>query len=298
MKDFTKALKQYTLDQGADLCGIAKAEDFDEYFTPPHRPVDLLADVKTLVVASLHIPDGALEAQRKGITNFSYNMFGYAYLNREMDFVAYRITRFLEKHGYEALPIPARGMHYWETKKYHGPISFRHAAVAAGLGIFGWSGIVLTPQFGSRQRFIAVLTDAPLVGDPPLEENPCRQCYECVKNCPAGAVTKKPWTCKLGDKTYTYGTVEGDRCFWVAKGLTTKAWPGAPFNPAVDVETPEELTPDEKFKAIWEKRDARVRLSEHEEGNYGATLCGRCMIFCTAGRLAMEKRLKRNAKAG
>jgi hypothetical protein len=40
----------------------------------------------------------------------------------------------------------------------------------------------------------------------------------------------------------------------------------------------------------WEKRDARVRLSEHEEGNYGATLCGRCMIFRKAGEAALLRR--------
>jgi epoxyqueuosine reductase len=295
MSHLTKDLKEYAYSQGADLCGIARAEDLNETFTPPHRPIDLLPDVKTIVVASLHIPDGALEAQRAGITNYSYNMFGYAYLNREMDFVAYRITRFLERQGYQALPIPARGMHYWEKKKYHGPFSFRHAAVAAGLGTFGWSGIVLTPEFGSRQRFIAVLTDAPLTPDRQREDddNPCQKCYECVKNCPAGAVTKKPWSCVIGGKTHTYGVVEPDRCYWVCKGLTTKAWPGAPSNPAVDVEKPENMTGEEKFKAIWEKRDARIRLSEHDEGNYGATLCGRCMIFCSAGRTAMERRLKK-----
>jgi len=241
---------------------------------------------------ALHIPDGVLEAQKNGITNYSYNMFGYAYLNRELDFVAYRVTKFLEKQGYQALPIPGRGSQYWEKKKFYGPFSFRHAAVAAGLGQFGWSGLVLTPEFGSRQRFIAVLTDAPLQASPPLEENPCQKCYQCIKNCPAGAIKKEPWQATLGGRTYTYGVVEGDRCWWVAKGLTTKAWPGAPFNPEVDVVKPANPTAGEKFRALWELRDARLRCSEHDEGNYGATLCGRCMVFCQAGFNAMRRRLK------
>jgi epoxyqueuosine reductase QueG len=172
MSNFTEQLKNYAIEQGADLFGIANPADLDEYFTPPHRPQDLLSDVQSVVVMALHIPDGSLEAQKKGITNYSYNMFGYTYLNRELDFVAYRVTKFLENNGYQALPIPGRGSHYWETKKYYGPFSFRHAAVAAGLGQFGWSGLVLTPEYGSRQRFIAVLTDAPLQSSPPLEKKP------------------------------------------------------------------------------------------------------------------------------
>ena len=210
-----------------------------------------------------------------------------------MDSVAYKLTKFLEREGYETLPIPGRGSHYWEKKKYHGPFSFRHAAVAAGLASFGWSSLALTPEFGSRQRFIAIITTAPLTPGQPLEESPCLNCFDCIKNCPAGAITKKPWNCKIGAKTYTYGTIEGDRCYWVAKGLTTKAWPNAPFNPQVDVPRPDPLSAEAKFKAIWEERDARIRCSEHEEGNYGATLCGRCMIFCRAGRKSMHRRLSK-----
>lgn len=291
MSQFTDELKDYALSQGADLFGVARASDLDEYFTPPHRPQDLLPDVKTIVVMAFHIPDGSLEAQKNKITNYSYNMFGYTFLNREMDAAAYYVTKFLEKAGYQALPIPGRGSHYWEEKKFYGPFSFRHAAVAAGLAQFGWSGLALTPEFGSRQRFIAILTDADLLISPPLEENPCKRCYECVKNCPAGAIRKEEWKKTIGGREVVYGVVDCERCSWVAKGFTTKAWPGAPFNPKVDVAKPEPFTPEGKFKALWEQRDARLRLSEHDEGNYGATLCGRCMIFCTAGEEAMKRRL-------
>ena len=287
----TEKVKQLGLDLGADLIGVAAAQVLNEAITSPHRPEDLLPSAASIVVVALHIPDASLEAQRREISNFSYNMFGYTHLNREMDSIAYRITRFLENAGYESLPIPGRGSHYWESKKYHGPFSFRHAAVAAGLAAFGWSGLALTPQFGPRQRFITVITTAPLEPDAALAGNPCLQCFDCIKSCPAGAITKKPWNCKLGGKTHTYGTVEGDRCWWVAKGLTTRAWPNAPFNPQVDVPRPEPMTAAAKFKALWEDRDARLRCSEHEEGNYGATLCGRCMIFCKAGRRSMHRRL-------
>lgn len=294
MSNITEIIKKYALERGADLFGIANPNDFDTYFTEPHRAKDLLPDVKSIVVMGFHIPDSALEAQKNNITNYSYNMFGYTFLNREMDAAAYYVSKLIEKRGYQALPIPGRGANYWEKKKYYGPFSFRHAAVAAGLAKFGWSGLALSPEYGPRQRFIAILTDAPLDVSEQLKENPCQKCFECIKHCPSGAIKKEEWNCKLGENNHTYGVVDGDKCWWVAKGLTKKAWPDAPFNPNTEVERPKNLTADEKFKALWEKRDPRLRLSEHNEGNYGATLCGRCLIFCSAGIDAMNKRLKEN----
>jgi len=80
----------------------------------------LLPSAVSIVVVALHIPDASLEAQRREISNFSYNMFGYTHLNREMDSIAYRITRFLENAGYEVCLYPVAAP-LLGTKKYHGP---------------------------------------------------------------------------------------------------------------------------------------------------------------------------------
>ncbi|TWH47223.1 epoxyqueuosine reductase [Sporomusa sp. KB1] len=294
MQQFTQDLKEFALAQGADLVGIAKAADLDEYFTPPHRPQDLMPNVKTIIVMALHIPDGSIEAQKREVTNYSYSIFGFTHLNKELDALTYRVTRYMEKGGYEALPIPGKGSHYWEQKKFYGPFSFRHAAVAAGLGEIGWSGLFLTPQYGSRQRLTVILTEASLITDPPFTGSVCTRCFDCIKNCPAGAIEKTEWNKTIGGRQLTYGVVDGDRCYWVARGLTTKAWPNAPFNPNVDVAKAEPMNAEEKFKALWEKRDARLRASEHDVDSYGATICGRCMAFCSAGSRAMQARLKRD----
>ncbi|KNF08112.1 hypothetical protein CLPU_9c00080 [Gottschalkia purinilytica] len=283
MEKLTIRIKEYALNQGADLFGVALASDLQIDIPTPHRPCDLMPSVKTVVVLGFHIPDAAIDAMIDGTTNYSYQMFGYTFLNREMDSVAYRLSKYIEKEGYLALPIPGRGCQYWD-KKFHGPISFRHAAVAAGLGQFGWSGNVLTHEYGPRQRFIAILTDAPLIHNKPLEENPCKKCFECVKNCPIGAIKTKEHTVKLGNKEYTYGVLDAESCWWVGKGLTTKAWPNANFNPRVDVERPKEMTPLEKLDIVWKKRDSRIVTNERDEASYGATFCSRCMALCKAGK--------------
>ncbi|HHV61524.1 MAG TPA: hypothetical protein GXX51_02645, partial [Firmicutes bacterium] len=116
VKEFTENLRQFARDHGADLVGITPAARLDAALKPGFRAVDQFPEVKSVVVLGLHIPDASLEVMEKGISNYSYNMFGYAYLNRELDYLAYRVTRYLEDNGYLALPIPARGEHYWEKK--------------------------------------------------------------------------------------------------------------------------------------------------------------------------------------
>lgn len=64
--------------------------------------------------------------------------------------------------------------------------SHRCAAVAAGLGRVGWSGNVVTKEYGARVLFNSIITDANLTPDSPLKENPCIGCKLCEKACQGG----------------------------------------------------------------------------------------------------------------
>ncbi|MHA1257232.1 MAG: hypothetical protein ACTSPS_16705 [Promethearchaeota archaeon] len=64
--------------------------------------------------------------------------------------------------------------------------SHRCAAVAAGLGRVGWSGNVVTEDYGARVLFNSVITDAKLTPDTPMEKNPCNNCKLCEKVCQSG----------------------------------------------------------------------------------------------------------------
>jgi epoxyqueuosine reductase QueG len=293
MKDLAVRLRRFAREQGADLVGITPAERLDAALLPGYRAADQFPEVKSVVVLALHIPDASLEVMWQGISNYSYNMFGYAYLNRELDFLAYRVTRYLEDNGYLALPIPARGEHYWEKRKNYGPLSFRHAAVAAGLGTFGWQGLVLTPQFGARQRLITVLTDAELEPDKVLDQDPdrCRGCLACVKNCPAGAVKEnEEWAVAIDGKKFIYGVVDCEACAWMAEGYSSKLWAGAPFQPQADVPQPAAADSRLMYDYKWHRRDPALTNSEHAEGNFGASFCGRCLSVCPLGRAAAKRR--------
>jgi ferredoxin len=64
-------------------------------------------------------------------------------------------------------------------------------AIDAGLGELGRLGLLLTPEFGPRQRLCKVLTNLPLVPDQPIDfgiQKFCETCFVCAKNCPARAI--------------------------------------------------------------------------------------------------------------
>ena len=292
--ELTERVKEYALGLGASLVGVADAQVLNDALEKDFRPEDCLPGCRSVVVVSLHIPDGALEIMRRGKMNYSYNMFGYAYLNRELDYIIYHTTMFLEREGYATVPLPARGTQYGARKPAFGPISYRHCAVAAGLATFGLNGLALTPQFGSRQRFAGIPTTAPLKpAEKLMDQSLCDGCLECIRNCPAHALSlNPPHVCKMGGMTYKYARCDATACTHMSRGLSKKVWEGAVFNPDVEVPVEENQSRAGHYDDLWNKRDARIRISEHAEATYGATLCGRCMAFCTAGHDAMNRRLK------
>jgi epoxyqueuosine reductase QueG len=78
-----------------------------------------------------------------------------------------------------------------EVMGFTGDVSLRHAAVAAGLGVFGRHNLVINPRFGTRIIFTAVLTELPLSSDPPVQEELCTRCDLCVEVCPAHALDEE-----------------------------------------------------------------------------------------------------------
>ncbi|MBN1631912.1 MAG: hypothetical protein JW990_19310, partial [Thermoleophilia bacterium] len=72
-------------------------------------------------------------------------------------------------------------------------------------------------EFGAGQRFVSIITDAPLEPSP-MYEGPalCRPelCgSECIRACPTKALTGRV-TVAIGDKTFGYARVQQVKCKW------------------------------------------------------------------------------------
>lgn len=84
-------------------------------------------------------------------------------------------------------------------------VSAAGAAKDAGLGNFGWSGLLLTEEHGPSVRFSVVTTDLPVpemkLGLPDYLPF-CKLCMKCVRNCPSRSISP--------DEP---GAMDSDRCF-------------------------------------------------------------------------------------
>ena len=110
----------------------------------------------------------------------------YRQTNYQLDGLALEAAALLQQHGHAAVAIAASQIVSRDPMRGH--VSHRVLAWAAGLGWWGRNNLLVHPQFGSRVRYVSVLTDAPIEPDVPIERD-CGQCTACVDVCPAGAIT-------------------------------------------------------------------------------------------------------------
>lgn len=274
--NLTREVKVFAFKQGVDLVGIASVDRF-LYAPEGHKPTDLLPKAKSVIVIGFRLPLGALEAAKRGYEGLKhapqiYGVHAYQVVpNLHLVFAANATAKFLEKKGYVTMPLPS------------GPlggltISHRHAAVAAGLGEFGWSGLVLTPQWGPKQRFVSIITRAELEPDP-IYGGPrlCNRDYICVKVCPARAISEnESRKVIIGDRVFEYAKLDPVKCAIVCEGFNKYNAP-LPENPT------------------WEDLN-RLRQTVSQAPRFDSLftpiptyLCGRCLVFCPAGQSEILK---------
>ena len=101
-------------------------------------------------------------------------------------------------------------------------------AIDAGLGELSRSGMLMTPQYGPRQRLAKVITSLPLEPDRPIGFGVrafCRTCGLCAAACPVSAVPSDPERTWSGPSVSSNPGVlkwyiDPDRCLeaWAAAG--------------------------------------------------------------------------------
>ena len=106
------------------------------------------------------------------------------------------MANYLENKGFTSLYFPVTyGGVFRKIQRLtlggRGIFSMRHAAVRAGLGEFGLNNLVVTPRYGPRVRFGAVITRAQLRASPLLERKVClgESCMLCLQKCGTSALT-------------------------------------------------------------------------------------------------------------
>ena len=182
--ELTEEIKTAAIANGAALVGIAAVESIPPC-TPPLPVTKVMPEARSVVVFAIPMLRGSIESP----SLFSAMISTHA-TYKEEELLSLKLGRLIEERGYRAaLVVPASPIEMSkETRGLLGDISLRHAALGAGLGTIGKSRLLLTRRWGPRVRLGAVVTNAALEADKPIEENFCGDCDLCVQSCPAQAL--------------------------------------------------------------------------------------------------------------
>jgi ferredoxin len=215
LEKISEKVKSTAIFFGANLVGITRLNPLWVYSHSYNRSngenqtLDLPKSYKFAVIMGIEmnynkINSSPLEAS--AATGLGYS---------KMSFVTSLLAQFIRNLGYKALPCG-------NDTALSIPL-----AIDAGLGELGRNGLLITPQFGPRIRLCKVLTDLPLISDPPIDfglYEYCKTCNKCLIKCPAKAISKN----ETAKSTTIYNSsgimkypVIGEKCYehWSKQGI-------------------------------------------------------------------------------
>lgn len=189
MSTLEDKIKAFVREQGVAVVGLAGSERLDG---PPS--LDLAYSMRggrSIISMALPMHVGAIDdflAKRSPAPHNLDQFLSYQRLQR----IGQHLADYLVTLGYRAraLPLSAdyrRSPYVFSTRP---AFSHRLGAIAAGIAAQGWSGNVMTREYGAAIYLGSVVTDAELRSDPMLEpryflDTFCTKCKRCAAACPS-----------------------------------------------------------------------------------------------------------------
>ena len=296
--ELTKEIKEFLMERGADIVGIAPVDRFDAGPEETH-PSHYMSDATYVISLGMKIMDGVCDVwgdyTEPHKTISPYLFYGYGLLNLEMSRIGnLAAKRCLEFKGHKSLMFPPTWVvgQYRFFERNHEPyvtfmhdFSHRHAAVAAGLGEFGFNGLVLVPNFGARVRFNSIITNAPLVPDP-MYDGPklClpEKCnYKCVRVCPTEALTlDETFTVNIGEKVFEYSKSDKIRCIMAIFAMVKGS--GARSKRVLPPRNEKKFTIIDFWNGFEKMEIYDDALISNVQGIICGDFCGKCLHQCPA----------------
>lgn len=222
--DLTNIIQTMAEELGSDLIGIADPQAFSHPDYQGNSPLEILDSIKAIILIGISVPKGAYMPLPKGRALYTNTLMAATATLRIM---AYQFTRKLEQEGYLATIAPSEGSEfgYWYADKetLMADFSMKYAAYVSGLGSFGKNHLFISDSFGSRVRFSAILTDAPLktgTRSTQFIHAACKDCSACIDACPVQAIKPDGTIARELCAEYMFQTLGGLRC-----GMCIRACP-------------------------------------------------------------------------
>ncbi len=282
-QDLTAMVKEKALALGAHLIGVAPMGRMDA--APPDlHPRRYLPEGTCMISLAFRINRGIQQLHLRGGSPMPFSRFAGLEPKFRLDDAALDLADYLEDLGWVSLPVPAN--QYYHQSTGQAEISHKHVAMAAGVGRLGRGGFLVTPEYGGAVQLTTVLTTAPLVSDPILEEDPCADCPQpCVAICPVGAISPdRDRVIEMEGREYRYGWLSYLRCQWCCGGMVqedgTYARSDVPM-PSLEREDDGERV---RLEFLLASRD-RFPWDKADRASFTFNACSKCYVVCHPERL-------------
>ncbi|MFH0728735.1 MAG: 4Fe-4S double cluster binding domain-containing protein [Pseudomonadota bacterium] len=165
-------IKEYAMSLGY-ICGVTR---IDRRFIAEARDEKFPYD--TALVLGMEMDKTLLEeVPRPGKKLFDFEVY---IKSGEKIFM---LSKFIRSKGYRC----------WVRVPFDAWVKYPPHAINAGLGELGAQGVVITKEFGPRQRWGMISIDAAIESDFPVDLNMadyCDACKKCIRVCPGKAISE------------------------------------------------------------------------------------------------------------
>lgn len=226
--ELSKRTMNYVKNYGAFAAGINTVDTLAG--GPPSTDLNyVLPGAKSAVTFAVAVDhdkvDDYLAKRDKHSHQLDYNR-----VNGLATGISAQLAQFVSNFGFECVGVHANNIYRedetLDAREMMPDISHKFLAARCGLGWFGFSGNILTPEHGPDVVFATMVTTAELVPTDPLpeEDNYCDDCLACNSSCPSGFFRygkKDKVTITMGGIPFTYTTrMDYDRCSYVCGGYS------------------------------------------------------------------------------
>jgi epoxyqueuosine reductase QueG len=204
-------IKQILYDLGADICGIATIDRFNEA-PEGFNPKDTLPSCKSVIVFGKKFLKGTLDCKNTIPYTIVRNI-----LSDTLDKMAVNFCDTMENEKVIAVPIGAIGPGVYDkkTNRIRGMVSAKHAAVLAGLGYIGKNSLLITPEYGNMVWLATILVNIELEPDEIIDKNCPESCWLCIESCPVNALKKDTLEMNQGKCwDYAFHTNQGESFYF------------------------------------------------------------------------------------
>lgn len=181
MENLTFQLKEELIRLGADLVGIGDITIL---------PADVRINMTYGIAVAVAIDPNVINGIENGPTLEYYD--SYNNLNIKLDEIVSLGAQYIQSLGYDAIAQTTSEISKTETD-YSTVLPHKTVATRAGIGWIGKNAMLVTKEFGSAIRISAILTNACLEADRPINESKCKDCMRCKEECPGEAISGKNW---------------------------------------------------------------------------------------------------------